>query len=173
MLGGVVYPNTTSYLQSANYWSTQQLETRPRCFAAPKSTKAVSTILRVLTQGNWPFTVKIGGHIPFSGGSSIENGVTINLVHLNNIKVFPDRQMASVSPANHWINVTDILDPIGLGVVGGRDMDVGVSGLTLGGGISFSSGQYGWACDNVRRYEVMLASGRIVYASPQDSNDLY
>ncbi|OBT40884.1 hypothetical protein VE00_08801 [Pseudogymnoascus sp. WSF 3629] len=171
--GDVAYQNTTSYLQSANYWSIQQLETRPRCFVAPKSTKAVSTILRVLTQGNWPFTVKGGGHIPFSGGSSIENGVTIDLVHLNDIKVSPDRQTVSVSPGNRWINVTETLDPIGLSVVGGRDMNVGVSGLTLGGGISYFSGQYGWACDNVRRYEVVLASGRIVYASPQEHNDLY
>ncbi|KFY12769.1 hypothetical protein V492_03665 [Pseudogymnoascus sp. VKM F-4246] len=171
--GDIAYPNTTSYSQSTSYWSTQQLETRPRCFVAPKSTKAVSTILRVLIQGNWPFTVKGGGHIPYSGGSSVEDGVTIDLVHLNDIKVSADRQTVSIGPGNRWINVTETLDPLGLGVVGGRDMNVGVSGLTLGGGLSYFSGQYGWACDNVRRYEVVLASGRIVYASPKENNDLY
>ncbi|OBT44803.1 hypothetical protein VE00_04965 [Pseudogymnoascus sp. WSF 3629] len=173
LAGDVAYPNTTSYLQSADYWSLQQLETQPRCFVAPKSTKEVSTILRVLTEGDWPFTVKGGGHMPFSGGSSIENGVTIDLVHLNDIKVSSDRQSVSVGPGNRWINVTEILDPMGLGVVGGRDMNVGVSGLTLGGGISFFSGMYGWACDNVRRYEVVLASGRIVNATPTENKDLY
>lgn len=110
--------------------------------------------------------MKGGGHVPFSGGSSIENGVTIDLVHLNNIKISPDRQTVSIGPGNRWINVTETLDPIGLAVVGGRDMKVGVSGLTLGGGLSFFSGEYGWACDNVRQYEFVLASGSIVYTSP-------
>jgi hypothetical protein len=60
-----------------------------------------------------------------------------------------------------------------LAVVGGRDMNVGVSGLALGGGISFFSGQRGWACDNVRGFEVVLASGDVIYASPNENNDLY
>lgn len=173
MVGTVAYPNTTSFAQSSSYWSQQQLETHPRCFVAPKSTQEVSTILRVLTEGNWPFTVKGGGHIPFSGGSSIEDGVTIDMVHLDDIQVSPDQQTVSIGPGNRWINVTEVLDPIGLAVVGGRDMNVGVSGLILGGGISYFSGLYGWACDNVRRYEVVLASGRVVYASPQENDDLY
>lgn len=173
MPGDVEYPNSTSYIQSTYYWSEQQLETQPRCFVAPRSTKAVATILTVLTQGNWPFTVKGGGHIPYSGGSSIQNGVTIDMVHLNNITVSADRQTVSIGPGNRWINVTEPLDRIGLAVVGGRDMNVGVSGLTLGGGLSFFSGQYGWACDNVRGYEIVLASGRTIYASTQENSDLY
>jgi len=32
--------------------------------------------------------------------------------------------------------------------------DIGEGGLTLGGGMSFFSGRYGWACDNVNTYEV-------------------
>ncbi|KAH8733224.1 hypothetical protein GQ44DRAFT_721431 [Phaeosphaeriaceae sp. PMI808] len=171
--GDVSYPNTTSFIQSTSYWSNQQLETRPRCFVSPKSTESVSTIMSVLTKGNWPFTVKGGGHIPFSGGSSIQDGVTIDLVHLNDVKVSSDKKTVSVGAGTRWMNVTETVETLGLAVVGGRDPNVGVGGLTLGGGISHFSGRYGWACDNVREYEVVLASGRIVTASPQENNDLY
>lgn len=41
------------------------------------------------------------------------------------------------------------------------------------GGISYFSGRYGWACDNVRNYEVVLADGSIVNASPESNQDLY
>lgn len=41
------------------------------------------------------------------------------------------------------------------------------------GGISYFSGRYGWACDNVRNYEVVLADGNIVNASPISNPDLY
>jgi hypothetical protein len=38
---------------------------------------------------------------------------------------------------------------------------------------SYFSGRYGWACDNVRNYEVVLASGEIVNANPKSNADLY
>ena len=41
------------------------------------------------------------------------------------------------------------------------------------GGISYFSGRYGLACDNVRNYEVVLADGNIVNASPTSNTDLY
>ena len=46
------------------------------------------------------------------------------------------------------------LDPYNVTVVGGRVMDVGVGGLTLGSGLSYLSDLYGLACDNVVTYEV-------------------
>jgi FAD/FMN-containing dehydrogenase len=45
--------------------------------------------------------------------------------------------------------------------------------LTTGGGISFFSAIYGWACDNVASYDVVTASGTIVTASPTQYSDLY
>lgn len=50
---------------------------------------------------------------------------------------------------------------------------VGVSGLTLGGGISYFSNKYGWACDNVDSYEVVTASGIIINVSQKTFPDLY
>lgn len=38
--------------------------------------------------------------------------------------------------------------------MGAEILNIGVGGLTLGGGISYFSGIYGWACDNVNNYEV-------------------
>lgn len=169
----MAYPNSTSYIQSNVYWSDQQSETHPQCFVTPRSQDSVSTVMRILIEHDAPFNVRSGGHIPYTEGSNIANGVTVNLVHLNEVEISPDRQTVSVGPGNRWGNVTDVLEPMNLAVVGGRDMNVGVSGLALGGGISFFSGQRGWACDNVRRFEVVLASGDVIYASPNENNDLY
>lgn len=41
------------------------------------------------------------------------------------------------------------------------------------GGISFFSGVHGWACDNVNNYEVVLADGHIVNASPHTHPELF
>lgn len=41
------------------------------------------------------------------------------------------------------------------------------------GGISFFSNTYGWACDNVASFEVVLADGSVVNATPTEHADLY
>ncbi|KAH7013817.1 hypothetical protein EDB80DRAFT_710946 [Ilyonectria destructans] len=171
--GDVVYPNTTPYIQANSYWSDRQAEVHPRCFVTPRSTKGVSKVMKILTSRNAPFTVKSGGHTAFAGGSNVADGVTIDLVYLNAITVSADRQTVSVGPGNRWINVSEALDPLKLAVVAGRVADVGVGGLILGGGISYFSGLKGWACDNVRNFEVVVASGDIVNASPTVNADLY
>ncbi|OKL62375.1 hypothetical protein UA08_02265 [Talaromyces atroroseus] len=171
--GDVFYPNSTAYIQANDYWSVQQEDVHPHCFVAPRDTEGVSTAMKLLTSRNASFTVKSGGHTPFAGGSNIANGVTIDLVHLNGINISDDRQTVSLGPGNRWINVTEVLDPLNLAVVGGRSGAVGAAGLILGGGISYFSGERGWACDNVRNFEVVVASGEVVNASPEVNPDLY
>lgn len=110
----------------------------------------------------------------FAGASNIQGGLTIDLANLNKIQVSQDRTLTHVGSGNHWVDVYGQLDKQQLAVIGGRVAGIGVGGLTLGGtllehcnlqkrtadrykgGISFFSGRHGWACDNVRNYEVYL-----------------
>lgn len=64
------------------------------------------------------------------------------------------------------------LDGLGLSVVGGRASGVGVGGLTLGGGISYLSPRYGWTCDTVLGFELVVANGSIIEAKPGKNEDL-
>ena len=89
------------------------------------------------------------------------------------ISISKDNKSVTVGPGARWINVYQYLDPRGLTAIGGRVFDVGVSGLTFGGGISYFSARYGFACDNVEEYEVVLASGAITRASPDENKDLF
>ncbi|KAF5670088.1 6-hydroxy-D-nicotine oxidase [Fusarium heterosporum] len=171
--GDVAYPNSRSYVQANSYWSERQAEVHPKCFVTPRTTEDVSSIIKTLTKRNTPFSVKSGGHTAFAGGSNAVGGITIDLKHLNHISISADRKTVSVGPGNKWINVSEVLDAQGLAVVGGRAADVGVAGLILGGGISYFSGQKGWACDNVRNFEVVVASGEIVNASPRTNAGFY
>ncbi|KAH6641220.1 hypothetical protein F5144DRAFT_125440 [Chaetomium tenue] len=167
-------PSSPLYPTHNTYWSARQTALHPACFVSPTSTAEVAQTIRFLTTHRAPFSVKGGGHTAFEGGSNADDGgVTIDLVGLNSVVVSGDRGTVSVGAGNRWINVSEVLDPLGLAVVAGRSSTVGVSGLALGGGISYFSGGRGWACDNVRRYEVVLASGEVVEASVEENADLY
>lgn len=100
------------------------------------------------------FAVKSGGHAAFAGASNIDAGMTVDLINLNQVTVSANKQETAVGGGNIWYDVYRQLEPTGLSVIGGRVSAIGVGGLTTGGGISFFSGRYGWACDNVNTYQV-------------------
>ena len=111
--------------------------------------------------------------MPFAGASNIAGGITIDLAELNEATINPNRNSVTVGPGNNWGDVYRKLEKEQKTVVGGRIADVGVGGLTLGGGISFFSNMYGWACDNIETYEVVTATGDIITASAASNSDLY
>jgi len=155
------------------YWSAQQDAVTPACTFKPTAALEVSTLVLLSRLTQCPFAVKGGGHAAFAGSSSIADGIIVSLEHLNKIKVLPGN-IASVGAGNRWYDVYKYLEQYELAVVGGRASSVGVSGLTLGGGISHHTNLRGFACDNVASYEVVTASGLIVTATPDGAfSDLF
>ncbi|KAF2834220.1 FAD-binding domain-containing protein [Patellaria atrata CBS 101060] len=84
-----------------------------------------------------------------------------------------EREVVRVGSGVKWGDVYRVLTPKNLTTVGGRLLDVGVAGLTLGGGLSYLSDREGLACDNVLNYEVLLADGRIVNANTSSNVELF
>jgi FAD/FMN-containing dehydrogenase len=100
------------------------------------------------------FAVKSGGLGSFVGASNINGGVAIDLRGLKSLTVSPDRTQVSVTAGLVWSEVYDQLDAVNLSVIGDTSGGIEVGGLTPGGGISYFSGRFGWACDNVNNYQV-------------------
>ncbi|KAJ3494499.1 hypothetical protein NLG97_g4035 [Lecanicillium saksenae] len=169
----VAYPNSSSYDTCMSYWSARQSVQRPNCVVTPATAQEVSVVLTTLIRHNSSFTFRSGGHTPHENGSNIDEGVTVDLKRLNVIQLSDNKTSVSVGAGLRWGDISEVLDPHGLAVLGGRDADVGVAGLLLGGGFSYFSGRHGWACDNVLGMEVVLASGTIVYASASQHQELF
>ncbi|ORY02756.1 hypothetical protein BCR34DRAFT_605485 [Clohesyomyces aquaticus] len=160
-------------VELSRYWSLQQSETLPACIFLPRSPQDIASVIRLSSKTGCPFAAKSGGHVPFAGASNIAGGITIDLSRLNQVTINKDGSTVSVGPGNKWVDVYRQLQKEQITVVGGRIADVGVGGLTLGGGISFFSNMHGWACDNIVTYEVVIATGDIVNASRTSHSDLY
>jgi FAD/FMN-containing dehydrogenase len=92
---------------------------------------------------------------------------------MKKITFLEDKHFAAIEPGNLWYDIYTNLQEHNLAVVGGRVSGIGIGGLTTGGGISFFSNEYGWACDNVISFELVTASGEIVTASTHHYPDLY
>ncbi|RTE76764.1 hypothetical protein BHE90_008754 [Fusarium euwallaceae] len=166
--GEVAYEAFTS-----SFWSANQGDVDPHCIFKPSKGKDVSVVVLLSRLTQCPFAAKSGGHAAMAGASSVEGGITISFMNMQGVSLSKDKKVASVEPGNTWGPVFEKLAKSDVTVVGGRLSNIGVGGLTTGGGISYFSNLHGWACDNVDSYEVVLANGAIVKASAKQHKDLY
>ncbi|KAF8860556.1 FAD-binding domain-containing protein [Acephala macrosclerotiorum] len=158
----------------SHYWSAANADLYPACAVFPTSAEEVSQIVSILqNNSDVNFAVKSGGHNPNVGFSSVDGGVLISMSNLSSTVLSQDQTTADIGPGARWLDVAEALDSSGVTVVSGRLGDVGVGGLTLGGGLSFLSAEYGLVCDNVVNYEVVLANASIVNANASSNSDLY
>ncbi|MCJ1401397.1 hypothetical protein MMC11_004610 [Xylographa trunciseda] len=176
----VSFPNEVVYNVSlASFWCQQEQELAPSCVVRPSSTSDVSTAIQCLIgekgecMRTCQFAIKGGGHMMWAGAANIAGGVTIDLAAMNNVSVNAARTVIHVAAGAVWLDVYSHLDALGLAVSGGRDSNVGVAGLTLGGGLSYFAPRFGFVCDNVVNYQVVLASGEVVNANASSHPELF
>ncbi|KAL7790517.1 hypothetical protein V8C43DRAFT_284765 [Trichoderma afarasin] len=155
------------------YFIAQAAQIVPVCRVLPVNAADIATILNIVRETGATFAVKSGGHNSYASGTNAENGITIDLSRLKDITISDDRKSVNVGAGCRFGEIYDKLEAHGLGCVGGRISSVGVSGLTMGGGISFFSSERGLACDNVISYELVLANGQILNVSEKSHPDLF
>ncbi|KAI0016494.1 FAD binding domain-containing protein [Xylariomycetidae sp. FL0641] len=163
-------PADAMYEEQINTWWATNTRRHPYCIVLPESSQEVSLALTTLLgvndgAGDWHIAVRSGGHMPFFDANNIDQGVTIDLTHLNATSYDRATNTASLRPGGRWKDVYAALQADNVTVPGGRDGGVGVGGFLLGGGESFFAGRVGWGCDSVAGFEVVLANGSIVEAS--------
>ncbi|POS70366.1 hypothetical protein DHEL01_v211240 [Diaporthe helianthi] len=169
----IVLPSDAGYtgLREEN-WS-QTAWRSPSCIAVPSVAAHVASVVSYLADRRVPFAIRSGGHDPNPFDSNIDAGILISLDNFASVSYDAGTQLATVGPGARWEAVYTELDKYQRTMVGGRVMDVGVGGLTLGSGLSYLTDLYGLACDNVVSYEVVLANGTIAQASTTSNSDLF
>lgn len=168
-LTNVLYANEERYVnRTSSYWSISA-QLKPSCIVQPESTNDVIKVIKTLVADTGckqtEFALRSGGHTTWAGSNNIDKGVTIDFGLMNTTAFEPATKIASIQPGSRWNQVYATLDPLGFTVAGGRAGTVGVAGFLMGGGNSFYTSQQGFACDNVKNFEVVLASGSVIVLS--------
>ncbi|KAK0499151.1 hypothetical protein EDD18DRAFT_1350580 [Armillaria luteobubalina] len=167
----VYYPGSSSYVADNEHYANSSSQIS-RCSVEPGSAEDVGVILAILGKTKTPFGIKGGGHATNQGFSST-TGVQIAMTRFNEITYDSVTQTAVIGAGNIWDDVYEVLNAQGVNVLGGRVFGVGVAGLTLGGGYSWLSNQYGLALDNVVRYELVVPNGTVVTVTEENDPDLF
>lgn len=159
----VYYPNDTMYQERTESYFSNSAKLHPYCIVQPESTQGVVATVNTLVKNpsclQTQFSVRSGGGMAWALSNNINNGVTIDLGLMNTTTFNETTRIASIQPGALWGSVYQKLQPYGYTAVGGRSGGVGVGGYILGGGNSFFTNRYGFAADNVKNFEIVLASG--------------
>lgn len=117
-----------------------------------------------------PVAARSGGH-SYAGVSAATGALIIDVRALTGVNVTAGA--AIVGPGHTLYEVYRELDRFGLTIPTGMCPDVGISGLTLGGGLGFESRAHGLTCDRLTAATLVLPDGTITEVSPTDAPELF
>ncbi|KAH7886192.1 hypothetical protein F5I97DRAFT_1229441 [Phlebopus sp. FC_14] len=165
---GVFFNGTEPYPKDISHFSASSSQ-ESACSFEPGMAEDVGTALQILGKTRTAFAVKGGGHTLNPNFSSTP-GVQIAMYRFTNVTYDSVAQTATIGAGMIWDDVYSALEPYGVNVVGARVSGVGVAGLTLGGGYSWHTNQYGLTVDTVEAFQLVLPNGTVtdVTASEED-----
>jgi FAD/FMN-containing dehydrogenase len=146
--------------------------TLPAAVVQPSSAAGVAAAVRWAREHGVLLGVKGGGH-HIAGLAIAPDGLTIDLARLSDVVVEPGAKRAHVGAGCRLGDVDRATQAHGLATPFGFISEVGVSGLTLGGGLGYLTRRFGWTVDNLEGVEIVTADGQVLTAGPDRHDDLF
>ena len=169
--GNVVLPDDAAYDEARQVWN-RAIDRRPVAIVGCTSVDDVRRGLEFAEAHRLEIAVRSGGHSQ-AGHGVADDALVLDLRGLNRVAVDTSSLRARVEGGAIVSELMTALGAYGLVTPTGGCPDVGLGGLTLGGGENLLMARYGAVCDNVLATEVVLADGRLVAANAREHADLF
>ncbi len=169
--GRLLRAGDTGWDEAITIWNGMAATT-PALVAQPMSARDVAAVVDFAVDQDLAFSVKGGGH-HIAGTAILGGGLVIDLSALDAVEVDPGGRLARVGAGCRLADVDRATQEQGLATPLGFVSEVGVSGLTLGGGLGYLTRRFGWTVDNLREVEIVTADGRIRRASEAENAEMF
>jgi hypothetical protein len=171
MHGMVVLPGSDNYEQARQVWNGI-FDKRPALIARCSGAADVITAVDFAREHSLLTAVRSGGH-SYSGKSSCDGGIVIDLGSMRGVQVKPQARTATIAAGTLLGQLDHEAQAFGLVTPAGVISHTGAAGLTLGGGFGRLSRRFGLTCDNLLAANVVTADGRFLQASHAENSDLF
>ena len=148
------------------------VEHRPAMVAQPMSPTEVQKVMRYARANGAAVSVRGGGH-DWAGRALARDGLVIDMSLMRHVAVDAASGIATLAGGAMATDVVTAAEHHGLAPATGIIGDVGMVGLTLGGGYGPLTGIAGLALDNLLEVQIVLEDGRAVTANAHDEPDLF
>jgi hypothetical protein len=167
----IVLPGDGRFDAARRAWNLA-IDQRPAAVVFPESAADVAAAVRYAAGRGLRIAAQGTGHNAGPLGS-LADTVLVKTERMRGIRIDPRAQTARAEAGAVWIDVVQAAAPHGLAALAGSAPDVGVTGYTLGGGLSFLGRKHGLAANNVTAAELVTADGRLVRADADHEPDLF
>jgi len=144
----------------------------PALIVQPTGTADVRTAVKFAKEFDLLTAVKCGGH-SFSGKSTCDKGIMIDLSSFRGVRIDPHAQRAWVTGGSLLAQLDHESMSHGLVTPMGTVSHTGVGGLVTGGGFGRLARRFGLSIDNLTAVNVVTANGDFVYADASENADLF
>jgi FAD/FMN-containing dehydrogenase len=167
--GKVVLPGSPGYKAARKPAMANFHDARPRAVVLCETPDDVSKTILFARDSGLRAAPRGGGHC-FAGRSSTD-GIVIDVSSMRSVSV--NGGVATIGSGARLGGVYDALDEHGLTIPAGCGPTVGISGLTLGGGLGILGRRHGLTADNLIGAQVVLADGRVAECDEDREPDLF
>jgi FAD/FMN-containing dehydrogenase len=167
--GPLIRPGEAGYTAARELFDPRFDSLHPAGVAYCRTPHDVATSLAFVRRYGLPVAARCGGH-SYAGWSST-SGLIVDVTRMAGVHV--SGGTATVGAGTRLVDFYNDLAAHGRAVPGGSCPTVGISGLTLGGGIGVVARAYGLTCDNVTSMQIVTADGQIRTASADTNSDLF
>jgi FAD/FMN-containing dehydrogenase len=163
--GEVLRPGSSGYEAARRPAIARFHDVRPAAVVRCRTPDDVAATLAL----GMPAVARSGGHC--FAGRSTSDGVVIDVGPMDSVTVSDGT--ATVGAGARLGRVYDVLDEHGVTIPAGCGPEVGIAGLTLGGGLGILGRLHGLTCDSLLAADVVLPDGRIVRCDEQREPELF
>ncbi|MFD3421985.1 FAD-binding oxidoreductase [Streptomyces decoyicus] len=160
-----------AYDRTRRIWNGA-VDHRPALVVRPQSAAEVQTAVLAARHHQLPLSVRGGGH-DWAGRALRPGGLVIDMARMRQVAADPRARIADAQGGATAGDVIAAAAPHELSAATGTAGDVGMAGLTLGGGYGALNGRFGLALDNLLGAEIVLPDGRLVTADATQEPELY
>jgi len=169
--GSLLRPDDADYDTARKLFNPRFDHVRPAGIAYCATSQDVRECLAFAKRHEVPVAVRSGGHS--YAGWSTGKGLVIDVQRMDSVTAADSGHSATVGAGAKLIDVYAELAQHGRTVPAGSCPTVGVSGLTLGGGMGVVSRAYGLTCDSLTGARIVTPDGRIREVSAERDAALF
>jgi hypothetical protein len=169
--GQIATPTDPDWDQARAAWNLAA-DQHPEAVAFVESAEDVVKVVRFANEND----LRVAGQGTGHGAVALEpleGTILIKTERMRGVVVDPDAQTARVDAGVLVVELSEAAGAHGLSSMPGSSPDVGVTGYSLGGGLSWLGRRYGFACNRVRAIELVTAEGEPKTVDAENDPDLF
>ena len=167
--GDVILPGSPHYETARRPAIMRFHNLRPRAVVLCETPADVSETIRFARRSGLRTATRSGRHC--FAGRSLTKGIVIDVRPMRSVSV--SGGVATVGAGARLGEVYDALEKHGVTIPAGCGPSVGISGLTLGGGLGILGRKHGLTSDHLLGARIVLADGSVVDCDEHHHEDLF